>query len=41
VGFYAAGELVGYADFPNVQRSLEAFLARPAVTRGLGIPARS
>jgi GST-like protein len=41
VGYYAAGDLVGYADFPHVQRSLQAFLARPAVTRGLAIPARS
>ena len=40
VGFYGAGELVGYADFPHVQRSLERFLARPAVARGLSIPAR-
>ena len=40
VGYYAAGDLVDYADFPNVQRSLEAFLARPAVTRGLAIPSR-
>jgi len=41
VGFYGAGDLVGYADFPNVHRALEAFLARPAVARGLAIPARS
>jgi GST-like protein len=40
VGYYAAGELVGYADFPHVQRALEAFLARPAVARGLSIPSR-
>lgn len=40
VGFYAAGDLVGYADFPQVQRGLQAFLARPAVARGLTIPAR-
>ncbi len=40
VGFYAAGELVGFADFANVRRVLEAFLARPAVQRGLKIPAR-
>ncbi|MEO8751504.1 MAG: glutathione S-transferase N-terminal domain-containing protein [Casimicrobiaceae bacterium] len=38
IGFYAAGELVGIADFPNVTRSLAAFLARPAVERGLLIP---
>ena len=41
VGFYAAGDLVGYADFRHVQRSLDVFLARPAVARGLAIPARS
>jgi GST-like protein len=40
VGFYEAGDLVGYADFKNVARVLEAFLARPAVQRGLNIPAR-
>jgi GST-like protein len=39
VGFYGAGELVGFADFSHVQRVLEAFLARPAVQRGLTIPA--
>jgi GST-like protein len=38
IGFYGAGELVGIADFPNVTRVLQAFLARPAVTRGLTIP---
>lgn len=40
VGFYGAGELVGWPDFPEVQRVLAAFLARPAVQRGLAIPAR-
>ncbi|CAG9274738.1 glutathione S-transferase N-terminal domain-containing protein [Paraburkholderia unamae] len=40
VGFYEAGDLVGYADFKNVERVLDAFLARPAVQRGLNIPAR-
>jgi GST-like protein len=40
VGFYGAGELVGFKDFPNVERVLQAFLARPAVQRGLKIPAR-
>ena len=39
VGFYGAGELVGFADFPNVQRVLDAFVARLAVQRGLQIPA--
>lgn len=41
IGFYAAGELVGYADFKEVDRVLQAFLARPAVQRGLNVPARS
>ena len=40
VGFYGAGELVGFADFAHVRRVLDAFLARPAVQRGLKIPAR-
>jgi GST-like protein len=40
VGFYEAGELVGFQDFPHVARALEAFVARPAVARGLNIPAR-
>jgi len=39
VGFYDAALLVGWADFPQVQRALEAFVARPAVQRGLQIPA--
>jgi len=37
-GFYGAGELVGMADFVNVQRVLKAFVERPAVARGLLIP---
>ena len=40
VGFYEAGDLVGFGDFANVKRVLGAFLARPAVQRGLKIPAR-
>ena len=36
---YEAGELVGIQNFPNVTRTLERFLARPAVERGLTIPA--
>jgi GST-like protein len=40
VGFYGAGELVRFAEFPNVARALEAFRARPAVQRGLQIPMR-
>ncbi len=39
VGYYGAGDLVGWGDFPNVQRVLAAFVARPAVVRGLAIPA--
>jgi GST-like protein len=38
IGFYEAGDLVGIAEFPNVLRALEAFIARPAVQRGLRIP---
>ncbi|MGH8220100.1 MAG: glutathione S-transferase N-terminal domain-containing protein [Steroidobacteraceae bacterium] len=40
VGFYDAGELVGIQNFPNVTRTLNAFLARSAVERGLEIPKR-
>ncbi len=40
VGFYEAGDLVGFERFTHVKRVLEAFLARPAVERGLGIPKR-
>jgi GST-like protein len=40
VDFYGAGALVGIEDFPQVTRVLEAFLARPAVIRGLAIPKR-
>ena len=40
IGFYDAGDLVGFADFANVQRVLAAFVARPAVAKGLVIPAR-
>ena len=38
VGFYGAGELVGFSEFPNVERALAAFIARPAVVKGLTIP---
>jgi GST-like protein len=38
VGFYAAGDLVGFSEFREVQRVLDAFVARPAVVRGLEIP---
>lgn len=40
VGFYEAGDLVGFDNFHNVKRVLERFLARPAVQRGLSIPKR-
>jgi len=40
IGFYEAGDLVGFADFPRVAAWLERSLARPAVQRGLNIPAR-
>jgi GSH-dependent disulfide-bond oxidoreductase len=41
VGFYGAGDLVGMAEFANVTRVVQAFVARPAVARGLSIPAAS
>jgi GST-like protein len=40
VGFYEAGELVGFGDFKAVGAWLERGLARPAVQRGLDIPKR-
>ena len=40
VGFYGAREIVGFDDFQEVRRVLDAFLARPAVQRGLDIPKR-
>jgi GST-like protein len=40
VGFYDAAELVGFAEFAHVGRALGAFVARPAVGRGLTIPGR-
>ena len=40
VGFYGAGDLVGFDDFANVKRVLEAFVARPAVKAGLEVPKR-
>ena len=39
VGFYEAGELVGFDEFKEVKRALAAFVERPAVARGLTIPA--
>jgi GST-like protein len=40
VGFYGAGELVGFERFANVQRVLDEFVKRPAVQKGLAIPPR-
>ncbi|MDB5886708.1 MAG: Glutathione S-transferase, N-terminal domain protein [Polaromonas sp.] len=40
VGFYGAGELVGFDDFAQVKRVLAAFVLRPAVLKGLEIPRR-
>jgi GST-like protein len=40
VGFYEAADLVGIDSYPHVKRALDAFLARPAVVRGLEIPKR-
>jgi len=40
IGFYDAAHLVDYDGLTNVHRWLEAGLARPAVQRGLMIPAR-
>lgn len=39
IGFYGAGELVGIHQFPQVLRVLGAFVDRPAVARGMAIPA--
>ncbi|MFW8695816.1 glutathione binding-like protein, partial [Mesorhizobium japonicum] len=41
IGFYEAGEIVGFKDFPHVAAWLERGLARPAVQRGLEIPSRT
>jgi len=38
IGFYAAGDVVGIENFPHVMRSLNNFLTRPAVIKGLTIP---
>jgi GSH-dependent disulfide-bond oxidoreductase len=40
IGFYEARELVDFDSFGNVAAWLERGLARPAVQRGLNIPAR-
>jgi len=38
VGFYGAGELVTFDEFVSVKRTLEVFLKRPAVAKGLVTP---
>lgn len=38
IHFYGAGAAVRIDEFPHVLRALDAFLGRPAVTRGLTIP---
>ena len=40
VGFYGAGDVVGWGDLKNTPAWLERALARPAVQRGLEIPKR-
>ncbi|MBR9899197.1 MAG: glutathione S-transferase [Rhodospirillales bacterium] len=40
IGFYDAGDLVDYDEFKNVPAWLERGLDRPAVQRGVNIPAR-
>ncbi|MBB2919396.1 glutathione S-transferase N-terminal domain-containing protein [Cupriavidus alkaliphilus] len=40
VGFYEAGDLVGFKDLVNVRRVLDAFVQRPAVVKGLDTPHR-
>jgi len=38
IGFYNAGDLVGFSNFTHVARALKAFSLRPAVNRGKDIP---
>ncbi|EER58196.1 Glutathione S-transferase domain protein [Acidovorax delafieldii 2AN] len=38
IGFYGAGDLVEFGQFTEVRRVLDAFVARPAVQRGLTVP---
>lgn len=40
IGFYEAGPMVEFEKLPNVSRALAAFVARPAVARGIEIPGR-
>jgi GST-like protein len=37
-GYYEAADVIGTDNYPNVQRALARFVARPAVIRGLAIP---
>jgi GST-like protein len=37
--FYKAGDLAGLPDCPNVVKYIDRFLERPAVQRGLLVPA--
>jgi GST-like protein len=37
-GYYEAAELIGTSAYPNVQRALASFVARPAVIKGLATP---
>lgn len=39
--YYGAADLVGTGEYVHVSRALTAFLARPAVRRGLEIPQRA
>lgn len=41
IGFYEARDLVGYDDFRRVAAWLDRGLARPAVQRGLEVPAKT
>jgi len=40
VGFCGAGDLVEFHQYVSARRALDAFVARPAVQRGLTIPKR-
>ncbi len=41
LGFCDAGKLVGMQNCQKMNRVLAAFVARPAVVRGLAIPTRA
>ncbi len=40
IGFYEAGELVGFENFPSVEAWLERGMARESMQRAVNIPAR-